>query len=882
MKRIVIIIAGIIFFHQAYPQSKTPTRLAPLNPEFIKYLEAKKNGTLKTQTDEGYTLGFIPSPFSPYQGNRALSEYRLKSTTELPTSYDLRTLGLVTPVKSQSTELVAGGTCVAFSTMAVIESRLLAIGEGAQDLSEQNIAACYGFEFGYNDGGNQEMCTAYLSRLDGPVLESQDPYNPSVHTCVRYNAYKYVPEARWLPPDRDLIKQAIMDHGAVWAAVHWQNDAYNPGFRTYYYNGNEPANHAWTVAGWDDFYLTTGGLGAWIIKNSWGDDWADDGYVYCSYADSKMLSEVVYFPEIWETDEVDHLYMYDKLGSVGPIGRETPEAFGLVKFNAGSEQLVTKVGAYAYARTILDFEIYDDFDGVEVSNLLSSLSNQYVQYAGYHTFDLPTEVNGDFYLQVRYRTPGFGYPLPVEIFHLFNGSEPYADPEIEPDVNWYKYTSVGDWIKTDTTHVEDITGFNLTARAYTVDITGPKALFKADKETACVNSTVTYTYLDNEPVTTYEWDFGEGANPATANTAGPHQVTYSTEGAKTVSLTVTGAGSDSRTRHAYVKVVPDIDVVVYDSDAKVTPSGDTLIASHGPEYKLIAFGADTYTWTPAKHFTSNVGQEVVFDPESPGTYSIIVSGQQGACADADTLTVILKIPPPNDNVCDAIELADPPSNLNGVTNINATVEVNEPCPPEGDCSTYGFWCVEGGLQNSIWFWFIAKSEIVAFDGRGMDNQIAIYQAETCEDILNDNYTMVTAFDDDPTRIDEWSFNMETVVEIGKKYFVQIDGSAGGEEGTFRLVYTPWHVGNEQISYSPLLEIYPNPSDGLFNLKFENRDNSPVFVQVYNLSGQLVYEKNHRQAGNSEITLDLADQVPGIYQVSVVMGAWVAHQKVILK
>jgi len=45
---------------------------------------------------------------------------------------------------------------------------------------------------------------------------------------------------------------------------------------------------------------------------------------------------------------------------------------------------------------------------------------------------------------------------------------------------------------------------------------------------------------------TYDWDFGTGATPATANTAGPHSVLYSSTGAKTVRLIVTeGSISDT-------------------------------------------------------------------------------------------------------------------------------------------------------------------------------------------------------------------------------------------------------------------------------------------------------------------------------------------------
>jgi len=56
------------------------------------------------------------------------------------------------------------------------------------------------------------------------------------------------------------------------------------------------------------------------------------------------------------------------------------------------------------------------------------------------------------------------------------------------------------------------------------------------------DATVTFTDITlSEAVgLTYVWDFGTDATPATANTEGPHDVVYSTIGAKTISLTVNG------------------------------------------------------------------------------------------------------------------------------------------------------------------------------------------------------------------------------------------------------------------------------------------------------------------------------------------------------
>ena len=61
----------------------------------------------------------------------------------------------------------------------------------------------------------------------------------------------------------------------------------------------------------------------------------------------------------------------------------------------------------------------------------------------------------------------------------------------------------------------------------------------------CVAAGVTFTNSSTGSITTYSWNFGSGATPATANTIGSHTVTYSTTGLKTISLTVTGPGGSN-------------------------------------------------------------------------------------------------------------------------------------------------------------------------------------------------------------------------------------------------------------------------------------------------------------------------------------------------
>ena len=795
---------------------------APVNEEFKKFIESETRGEV---------TGIIPSP-TTYVFSDKINKEISRSKSTFPSSFNLNTEGYVSSVKDQGLY----GHCWTFAAIGSIESRSMMLGFDEADLSEQNMATCHGFE--WPEGGNQDIATAYLSRLQGPLLETDDPYHSGStnFSCssTGLDPQFYVPESRFLPSDPDVIKYFLMNYGAI--AVSYHNDfSLYTATNTFYYGGSEGPNHGVLLVGWDDTKSTNGGPGAWIIKNSWGSSWGDNGYFYMSYNDTYAIFTPVIYPIRQELNNIDTILMIDDFGEITSYGFGDQNDYALIKYSVSEPYDFNKIGTYIGAsNSIIDIEVFQTKNGNDLEDTLAKKYNIYVEYPGYYTFDVPFQVSDDFYVKIRYNTPADDYPIPTEIY--YGG---YALADIESDVCWI--SDEGDeWMAIGSgTDAEA----DLCIRAYGTknDI---QASFVADYTTVCPNSNVTYTSNSIGTITNYTWDFGTDATPSIASTEGPHEVSYSSEGFKTIKLVIeNGSGTkDSLTLYNYVDVNSDIKVII---------PQDIISISNGELIDIYAYGAYSYDWTPSTGIIGNSTDSVVtVSPTSDITYTVL--GTMGTCTAEDSIKVRVIYAPENDNVCDAIEI--PLGVKSGpYSNEMATVEPNEPMPDtlgNTACTDPMKWCGEGGLQNSVWFKFVAPStKSVNIETDGFDNQIAIYDAESCLDIISgdkNNYTLIAANDD--YEDEDYSATIIATSELteGKTYWLQMDGSNGGKEGEAYITINKAFIldVNSNINKANLIKIYPNPSNGTFKVDLSalNGISDKTNIDVLSIDGSIIYSK----------------------------------------
>ena len=231
--------------------------------------------------------------------------------TALPSSYSSRDMGYVTSVKYQDYS-----SCWAFAAMATLESFLLRNGENISDMSTNHLnmwatprESGNGWQRSVASDGYPNIALGYMTSWQGGVLQSDlGDYplsNEITGDMVPVDLARYgITSVRYLQKgDFEEIKRAVMDNGGVYTSYAHSASCLNKERTAYYmpesYSGGY-SGHSIEVVGWDDNYPResfeneTGklpvGNGAWLIKNSWGNNNALGGYFWASYEDKYLFS----------------------------------------------------------------------------------------------------------------------------------------------------------------------------------------------------------------------------------------------------------------------------------------------------------------------------------------------------------------------------------------------------------------------------------------------------------------------------------------------------------------------------------------------------------------------------------------------------------------
>jgi len=206
----------------------------------------------------------------------------LESSVTVPQTLDWRTQNMVTPVKDQG----QCGSCWAFSVTENIESMYCMKNQidctTFAPLAPQEIVDCDTTDQGCN-GGDPPTAYAFVMQEGGMEDESDYPYTAQDGTCNFQSNLVKVTISNWQYATSNSDESTMQNNLVSWGplsicvdAEPWQD--YTGGVLMASDCSNS-LDHCVQLVGYDMTQSTP----FWIVRNSWGTDWGENGYIRLQY-----------------------------------------------------------------------------------------------------------------------------------------------------------------------------------------------------------------------------------------------------------------------------------------------------------------------------------------------------------------------------------------------------------------------------------------------------------------------------------------------------------------------------------------------------------------------------------------------------------------------
>ncbi|MEE1015321.1 MAG: lectin like domain-containing protein [Lachnospiraceae bacterium] len=354
-----------------------------------------------------------------------LEPERTTTEIELPEAYNYIEENRMPLLKNQGDT----NTCWAFASLSALESSMDE--DAKESYSADHLIYHNPFNNSFEDGGSYVVTMAYLLSWNGPVRETEDPFDgespEGLEPCVRVQEIR-----QSAPKDYEAIKRFIYLYGGVESALYVDFDEsmlessyYNKEFSSYCYQGDAVSNHDIVIIGWDDTYPAENFVGevqndgAFIALSSWGEEFGDRGTFYVSYEDVNIGGYGIVYSRIDTTDNYDKIYQADLCGFTAQIGYQQEECWFANVYTAEEAISLKAAGFYATGKNT-EYTIYvvPEFTDASLLKYNRYICNGFLEDAGYYTIDFPEavsiEAGNEFAIVVKIKTENAEYPVAIE------------------------------------------------------------------------------------------------------------------------------------------------------------------------------------------------------------------------------------------------------------------------------------------------------------------------------------------------------------------------------------------------------------------------------------------------------------------------------------
>lgn len=211
-------------------------------------------------------------------------------TSDLPDYFnwkDIDETDFTTSIKNQG----QCPSCEAYALVAVLETMIqYQVGYPFDcDLSEAHLFFYPGgtCEWGVNVSHAADYLIDYGVPDEGCFPDPLRSYNPPLNSVPGWeNRTVKISDWGWIENDEDAIKNALIEYGPLVICFHVYKDFmyYKRGVYRHRW-GDRIGGHLVALVGYDDRDQ------CWIVKNSWGDQWGDDGWFKMGYDPDMFINE---------------------------------------------------------------------------------------------------------------------------------------------------------------------------------------------------------------------------------------------------------------------------------------------------------------------------------------------------------------------------------------------------------------------------------------------------------------------------------------------------------------------------------------------------------------------------------------------------------------